>query len=630
MRRLRNIEGMISDLEPEYTSSVAPKILTKNTELPSLSALDAGDIIECYALHRNAKLENSDSLSPSALTVQKSAIAFRYKPKSTSPDAVVKAPFELTLEYGPQRTGSTQSFEAMPSVNGHHRDLEYEDGDGMYVSWENHAKIYYSQSIDGQNWENAYYMAPITGAVLSKILTDYIMEYPTLHPRYQPFTVVEKKSGKPVLNSSNSEDFVWNVFRKLADMYVAVDPILAPKRYAIELTVENVERDVKRLDSGVVVTSSTVENESGASHERSQNVANRAADFYFNFYLCVEAIKTGDYSKFIETVAPIAAPSAAPSSSPTIRVTDAPTVKVTEKNVEDEPVDEETDTKETNDNKNEGEEIKEESNIVEEINTQPDTDGENEDGGLELRNLRALSDVSSQIDSIENDLNDPLDTSDDVDNVLPFVDDAKEQAKNAENAAEEAVVSAHDEEAKEKAEIALEAAKKASQATSEAAAAILSDNLLSGDGDLMANALQNCFTDPVYGIAGADSLTNAYLYVDGSHYYRLNLTAPYLRVQSSVNTLPKPVVSPDGKSDVVDYGLAFLIIGCFCFGLVVMLHHIRVLDWDERLQFRWFFHPTSSGKKKKTKRGGYSNTQLHDDDSVSTDDDMRTLELPER
>ena len=73
------------------------------------------------------------------------------------------------------------------------------------------AKIYYSLSIDGQDWENAYYMAPITGAVLSKILTDYIMEYPTLHPRYQPFTVVEKKSGKPVLNSSNSEDFVWNV-----------------------------------------------------------------------------------------------------------------------------------------------------------------------------------------------------------------------------------------------------------------------------------------------------------------------------------------------------------------------------------------------------------------------------------
>lgn len=134
------------------------------------------------------------------------------------------------------------------------------------------AKIYYSLSIDGQDWENAYYMAPITGAVLSKILTDYIMEYPTLHPRYQPFTVVEKKSGKPVLNSSNSEDFVWNVFRKLADMYVAVDPILAPKRYAIELTVENVERDVKRVDSNLIVKTNSVETESGVSHERSQNV----------------------------------------------------------------------------------------------------------------------------------------------------------------------------------------------------------------------------------------------------------------------------------------------------------------------------------------------------------------------
>ena len=125
-------------IEHFYESS--PQILTQSTVLPSLSTLDAGDVVECYALKRMAKLENSGNLSPSSLLVQKSAIAFRYKPKSSSPDAVVKAPFELTLEYGPQRTGSTQSSEAMPSVNGHERDLEYEDGDGMYVSWENHGE----------------------------------------------------------------------------------------------------------------------------------------------------------------------------------------------------------------------------------------------------------------------------------------------------------------------------------------------------------------------------------------------------------------------------------------------------------------------------------------------------------
>jgi hypothetical protein len=139
MRRLRNAED---DLEPAYTkvNNASPQILTRNTDLPSIAALDAGDVIECYALTRKAKLENSESVSPSSILIRKSAIGFRYKPLSASQDAAVKAPFELTLEYGPQRTGSTQSFEAMPSVNGHHRGLEYEDSDGMYVSWENHGK----------------------------------------------------------------------------------------------------------------------------------------------------------------------------------------------------------------------------------------------------------------------------------------------------------------------------------------------------------------------------------------------------------------------------------------------------------------------------------------------------------
>jgi hypothetical protein len=81
---------------------------------------------------RSAKLENG-------LMVRKSALAFRFVPKSSSPDVVVKDPVELTLEYGPQRTGATQTFESMPSINGKNRDLD-DGGDGMYVSWENHGK----------------------------------------------------------------------------------------------------------------------------------------------------------------------------------------------------------------------------------------------------------------------------------------------------------------------------------------------------------------------------------------------------------------------------------------------------------------------------------------------------------
>jgi len=40
-----------------------PQILTRNTVIPSLAALDAGDVIECYTLMRMANLENEISLS---------------------------------------------------------------------------------------------------------------------------------------------------------------------------------------------------------------------------------------------------------------------------------------------------------------------------------------------------------------------------------------------------------------------------------------------------------------------------------------------------------------------------------------------------------------------------------------
>lgn len=123
-----------------------PQILTRNTILPSLSTLDAGDVIECYALFRDAKLDsikggkgniNGES-NKFNLKVRKSAIAFRYKPKPSSPESAIKSPFELTLEYGPQRTGATQSFEAMPNVHGGQgRALD----DAVYVSWENHGKM---------------------------------------------------------------------------------------------------------------------------------------------------------------------------------------------------------------------------------------------------------------------------------------------------------------------------------------------------------------------------------------------------------------------------------------------------------------------------------------------------------
>ena len=558
----------------------------------------------------------------------------------------------------------------------------------MHVSRARTAKIYYDRSISEKDWDNAYYMAPITGAVLSKVLGDYITDYPIQYPRYQPFKVVEKGSGDTVVDSSNSEDFVWNVFKKLANMYVAIDPILAPQRYEIELVVEDASRDYEMMESSQVLSSSDIEN-SGGSHERKQNAANYAAEFYHKFYSCIEAIQTGDYSEFIKTDQPTLAPTAGPTNAPTVKVTGSPTVKVTgspttgttdsitkdadsqkegeganSTNTTDESKDKysEDDTKDISPEENdaapeendaapeeddaapeendaapeENDVVPEENDVSSEENDLPEENvvapGENGDG--ENRKLRALgmNDVGEQIDNIESELNnEDGETSHDIDsNVLPKVDDAKEAAQEAEKAAEtaqKAATEVDDEKAAEAAGVAVEAAKKAAQATSDAVDQVASESLLSGEGELMANIIQTCFTDPKYGVSEfpdeKDALpiaTNVYLYDDGAHYHRLNLTSPYVRVRASLRPLPKPNLVPSGKGDVVDIGLAMAIIGAFCFGIIVMLHHTRVLQWNSRLQFKWFFHPTS---KSKPKRGAYSHTpncDTADDDSIGFDD----------
>ena len=212
--------------------------------------------------------------------------------------------------------------------------------------------------------------------------------------------------------------------------------------------------------------------------------------------------------------------------------------------------------------------------------------------------------------------------------LLPFVDDAKEAAELAEKAAEKAKVAAanfDDTEAEEAAGAAVEAAKIAAQATVDAAVQIATESLLSGDGEMMSNVIQTCFSDPKYGISeesedGKIAATNVYLFLDGSHYQRLNLTAPYVKVVESSQALPKPNLVPSGKGDVVDIGLALAIIGGFCFGMIVLLHHIRILNWDNRLQFKWFFHPTVRPTRK---RDGYSTSldcESADDDSIDFDE----------
>jgi hypothetical protein len=454
-------------------------------------------------------------------------------------------------------------------------------------------------------------MAPITGAVLTKVLSDYILDYVEEHPRYQPFSVLEK-SGKVVLKSSNSDDFVWNVFNALSEMYVSIKPILSPKRFSLELHVEDVKRDVQRLESSVILDNANYLNEEHDHKQdggqRKQNVANAAAEFYSKLFSCIDAIKTGDYSQYQITDEPTSSPSYQPSSGRSNTPSSSPNSNI--KAV----------TKPT------------------QSPSQEAPNGSKQNGGRLRRKRRRVDelDFENNIDQGENlpSNNDENDDEEDS-GVLPFMDNANAAAEEAEKAAQvvkEATESINDDEAMVAASEAVEAAKKAAFATSKAASETASESLLSGDGKLMTNVINQCFSDPKYGIqheivVGNNSSqvsTDIFLYVDGSHYYKLNITTPFLKITELSPTLPTAVTVPNGKSDIIDIGLALTIIFGLIFGFIVLLHQIKVINWDHRLQFRWFFQPHVGDVKKK---GQYSNAPLDDIHDLHLHEENGNVEL---
>lgn len=265
-------------------------------------------------------------------------------------------------------------------------------------------------------------------------------------------------------------------------------------------------------------------------------------------------------------------------------------------------------------------------------NITPKTGG-NDDKIYEISDLSLIS-GETFVNSTEIAENgNPLDKSDnstiiidgdDVHASVEPVEDAADAAIEAAEAAENAVAvvqsnttSAAETEAATSE--AAKAAKKAKEASVAARSKSSAEALLSGDGVLMTSVLSNCFTDPKYGIRVKEvkrldavhvdrneliedddhgverkDLIIAYIYVDGNVFFRLNLTSPYWGVYRSLETVPPPQLHPEGKGDVVDWTIFFLILSGTLFGILVMLHQTNIVVIDKRLRFRRFFHPTKS------------------------------------
>jgi hypothetical protein len=91
--------------------------------------------------------------------------------------------------------------------------------------------------------------------------------------------------------------------------------------------------------------------------------------------------------------------------------------------------------------------------------------------------------------------------------------------------------------------------------------------------------------------------TTVYLYWDGSFYYRVNLTAPYIKVVPVTATMPHPPHADvySGGGNFVDWTLALMILGLFAIFILLLLQQIlgrnlRIIRPLYKFQ-RWFFDP---------------------------------------
>ena len=157
-------------------------------------------------------------------------------------------------------------------------------------------------------------MASITGVVFEKIIQRAV-EYTYKRPRYQPFEVVSIPSGKLIVRSSGSDDFVWDMFRDLAYLYVDIDPILVPPRGRVQFyvadPVDHSQEEGNNNGRSIEEAQQQGDNNPNArpkkQHQPNPNVkkvqgpleGSRAAMFYENFFNCANAIKTGDYSMYL-------------------------------------------------------------------------------------------------------------------------------------------------------------------------------------------------------------------------------------------------------------------------------------------------------------------------------------------
>jgi len=603
-------------------STVVPRVLTSSTIDPLTRGYDdASDVFECYLLERQSYLSGLDSATTTTaaagtndgddgrgdsssttkteIPVRKLALGLRYRNDRPLAPRHNKH-LEITLEYGPMRSVDMLDRDVVPKLvrqdaateSGGDAKKKKDDaegqqqpnnGDSYYVSWDNQARVYYTLQISdaGGVYTNAHYLASLSGAVLKNLLQAAV-NYPTHSKRrYQPFTVVRRRyddgddenendndkeegggdaeheggdnykddGNLVVLKSSNDVDFVEVMLEHLADVGVSLVPIILPTVWQVQLLATSIAKvpatDVRRAD---------------------------VARFYAKLYQCLESTITANYSAYGDT-----------GEIPQLLSSYHPYQGM--------------------------------------VHPQPGDDLRTGGGGrrrkLQLRNRkrrRRLDDYANANDTAP-------ETGGAGDSSVIDSTEAASEAQQAASEAQSAAQAAEDsgnEQAAEAAQAAATAAQKAAESTNEQAALARQQALLSGDGNAAAQAVSICLSSEAYGIrnrydspeqpqlwneANYANTTTVYLYWDGTFYYQVELTAPYLQVVPMDFTMPKPYVplaeisDYDGftASDLVDWTIAFAVLALSLIGFLLLLQQVlgrnlRVIRHLYKFQ-RWFFNP---------------------------------------
>ena len=544
---------------------------------------------------------------------------------------------------GSSHNGSSGSSTSTSNNNNNNNNTN-PDPTTSTVSWDNEGKVYYTESIDSDSYTSANYLASLSGTLLSKLLhaaVDFTQSGGTMstttttpsihnsnnqHPqqqqqqqqqshhrrrRYQPFSVYLASTLQPkpsstdnnsttipppvepvqILRSNSDSDFIYHLLTLLTDLGVELKPVILP--VVTEIRLHAVE--MKKIQIGL-------------NHH--------PADFYQKLLTCVKAIGSTDYSvynisKAITTDVPTISPNLVSEQPPTISF---PSMIVRP------PMYDLKTTSPTNAPQNQNRLYRyrfldqgDSSTSVPTISSDALTTAI-----LESHQPSALPPTTITNEPNNSTLIPTPSPTQDVDlgdksggmDMATHQEQAATAAQHAQEAAEAAGAADTEDEAVSAAQQAAVYAQKAATVTANQAALIAREAIISGVGSSVAQAVSLCFSDPLYGIANKNlnatsdsssntepvSTTTVYLYWDGSFYYRMNLTAPYVTVASYARPMPKPPASKIGAEDFVDWSIAFILAVLCAIGFLLLLQHVmgrnlKLIRPLYRCQL-WFFQPT--------------------------------------